>query len=224
MTDAPLSPREADDAEAAEYVLGVQDLAERSATEARIKRDPGFAALVADWETRFEGLNDGFAEAPAPNLLPAIEERLFPRPEQVQSQRVQTRGAFWRWVSGAVVAAAVVLVSLATLVPPQPGLVAVLATADARLAYEVRHFGDELQVTRVAGVPAVAGRVHELWLIAPGAAPVSLGLLDRPELVVAYPRPPVGWTLAVSIEPAGGSPFGTPTGPVILATEIGADI
>ncbi|TAG29880.1 MAG: anti-sigma factor, partial [Rhodobacterales bacterium] len=79
MTDAPLTPREADDAEAAEYVLGVQDLAERSATEARIKRDPEFAALVTAWETRLEGLNDGFDPVPAPDLLPAIEARLFPR-------------------------------------------------------------------------------------------------------------------------------------------------
>jgi anti-sigma-K factor RskA len=218
MTDAPLTPRDADDAEAAEYVLGVQDLAERSATAERIKGDPAFAALVAAWETRMEGLNDGYAEAPAPNLLPAIEARLFPRPE-----RAPARGLFWRWVSGAVVAAALVMVSVATLVPPKPALVAVLATADARLAYEVRHFGGELQVTRVAGVPAVAGQVHELWVIAPGAAPVSLGLLDDPQLVVTYPRPPAGWTLAVSIEPAGGSQTGAPTGPVILAAEIAAE-
>jgi anti-sigma-K factor RskA len=220
MTDAPLSPREADDAEAAEYVLGVQDLAERSASEGRIKRDPAFADLVVAWEVRFEGLNDGFDPAPAPNLLPAIEARLFPT--EAKGAR-RTSGGMWRWLSGAVLAAAVVLVGLAMLVPPKPGLVATLATEDARLAYEVRHFGNELQVTRVAGVPAVAGRVHELWLIAPGEAPVSLGLLDAPELVVDYPRPPDGWTLAVSIEPAGGSPIGSPTGPVILAVEIGAD-
>jgi anti-sigma-K factor RskA len=218
MTDAPLTPRDADDAEAAEYVLGVQSLAERTASATRVKRDPEFAAMVADWENRFEGLNDDFAEAPAPNLLPAIEARLFPKPAKGPS-----RAGVWRWLSGAVFATAVVLLGLATLVPPKPALVAVLSTADARLTYEVRHFGGELQVTRVAGVPAVAGRVHELWLIAPGAAPISLGLLDRAELVVDYPRPPEGWTLAVSIEPAGGSPIGSPTGPVILAVEVGAE-
>jgi anti-sigma-K factor RskA len=222
MTDAPLTPRESDDATAAEYVLGVQDLAERSATEARIKRDPEFAALVTAWETRLDGLNDGFDPVPAPDLLPAIEARLFPRSAKA-SAPARVRGALWRWVSGAAVAAAVVLVGVALLVPPAPSLVAVLATADARLSYEVRHFGNELQVTRVAGVPAVAGRVHELWLIAPGAAPVSLGLLDAPELMVTYPRPPEGWTLAVSIEPEGGSPIGTPTGPVILTAEVGTD-
>jgi anti-sigma-K factor RskA len=222
MTDAPLTPREADDAEAAEYVLGVQTLAERTASAARVKREPEFAAMVAAWESRFEGLNDEFAEAPAPNLLPAIEARLFPKPAKGPSG-AGSRGAFGRWLSGAILATAVVLLALATLVPPKPALVAVLSTADARLTYEVRHFGGELQIARVAGVPAVAGRVHELWLIAPGAAPISLGLLDRAELVVDYPRPPEGWTLAVSIEPAGGSPIGSPTGPVILAVEIGAE-
>jgi anti-sigma-K factor RskA len=218
MTDTPLSPREADDALAAEYVLGVLDLAERSAAGARARRDPAFAALVADWEDRMAGLNDDFAEVSAPKLLPVIEARLFPR-----AARPAGRGLLWRWLSGAALASVVVLAAVATLVPPRPGLVAVLTTADARLSYEVRHFGTELQVLRVAGAPAVAGRVHELWLIAPDAAPVSLGLLDEPELVVSYPRPPEGWTLAVSIEPEGGSPFGTPTGPVILSAQIGAE-
>ena len=216
MTDTPLSPREADEAEAAEYVLGVQELAEREATAARIKSDPGFAALVVAWEVRMGGLNDDFAEVPAPKLLPAIEARLFP----TQHRR---RGGLWGWLSGAVVAAAVVLLGMALLVPPQNTLVAVLSSSDNRLSYEVRHFGSDLQVQRVAGSPAVQGRVHELWLIAPGAAPVSLGLLDEAELVVTYPRPPEGWTLAVSIEPEGGSPIGSPTGPVILTAEVGGD-
>lgn len=220
MTDAPLTPEETDDAPAAEYVLGVLDLAERRACEARIKRDANFAARVAAWETRLEGLNDDYAEAPAPNLLPVIEARLFPvavRP------RTGARLGLMRWLSGAVVAAALVAVSLATLMPPQPALVAVLATADARLSYEVRQFGGTLQVARVAGVPAVSGQVHELWVIAPGASPVSLGLLADTPLVVSYPVPPQGWMLAVSVEPAGGSPSGIPTGPVILTAIVGND-
>lgn len=209
-------PREADDAEAAEHVLGVQDRAARMATAARIARDPAFAGLVAAWERRLAGLNDGFAEVPAPDLLPALEARLFARP-------ARRRTGLWRWLSGAAVAAALVLVAMTLLVPPQPALVAALATADARLVYEVRAFGTELKITRVAGGPAMAGRVHELWVIAPNAAPVSLGLLDAPSLVVTSPRPLDGWKLAVSLEPAGGSPFRTPTGPVILLVEVGAD-
>ncbi|OYW52375.1 MAG: hypothetical protein B7Z31_12750 [Rhodobacterales bacterium 12-65-15] len=63
--------------------------------------------------------------------------------------------------------------------------------------------------------------MHEVWLIAPDAAPVSLGTVADAPISVTYPRPPEGWQIAVSIEPEGGSPYGTPTGPVILTTVIG---
>ena len=219
MTDT-LSPRDADDALAAEYVLGVQDLTDRATTETRLKRDADFAGLVTRWENRFEGLNDEFAEVRAPNLLPKIEARLFPTAKSARPGRLP----LMRWLSGAAFAAALVLVGIATLVPPRPDVIAVLATADNRLSYEVASYGDRLQITRVAGVPAVAGQVHELWVIAPGAAPVSLGLLAEGPLVVTYPTPPAGWVLAVSVEPTGGSPTGQPTGPVILTAQVGANI
>jgi anti-sigma-K factor RskA len=211
MTDAPLSRREEDDALAAEYVLGVLIARDREAVERRMKADPGFAGLVAGWEERLSSLNDGYEPVPAPNLLPKIEARLFPKPGHGVSS------ALLRWLSGLAVAASLVIVLVATLTPPQQVLVATLATGDARLSYEVRSFGDTLQVTRVAGVPAASGLVHEFWVIAPGAAPVSLGLLEAETLTVRYPVPPAGWTLAVSVEPAGGSPTGVPTGPVILS-------
>lgn len=220
MTDTPLTPRDADDALAAEYVLGVLSLSERAEAESRIKRDPDFATLVTAWETRLGGLNDDFAEAPAPNLLPQIEARLFPETDRHAPAR-RRFGLRFGWLSGAVVAAALALVTVATLAPPRPDLVATLATADNRLAYRVTHFGDQLQVTRVAGVPAVAGQVHELWIIAPNASPVSLGLLEDRPLVVSYPTPPQGFVFAISVEPEGGSPTGQPTGPVILTVEVG---
>lgn len=220
MTDAPLTPDEDDDALAAEYVLGVLDLAERAEAEARIKRDPAFAARVTGWEARLAGMNDDFADAPAPNLLPQIEARLFPVAARPAAPR-RRFGFGLGWLSGAAIAAVLALATLATLAPPRPELVATLATADNRLAYRITHFGEALQVTRVAGVPAVEGQVHELWIIAPNANPVSLGLLtDRP-LVVTYPTPPDGFVFAVSVEPEGGSPTGQPTGPVILTAKVG---
>lgn len=215
MTDTPLTPQEAEDALAAEYVLGVLDLAERSEVEARLKRDTGFAARVTAWENRLAGLNDGFDEVPAPRLLPQIEARLFPKATP------RRKSGLFGWLAGGLIAASLALVSVTILAPPRADRVATLATADNRLAYAVTHFGGSLQVTRVAGVPAVPGQVHELWVIAPGAAPVSLGLLQDRPLVVAYPVPPAGFVLAVSIEPEGGSPTGAPTGPVILTAEIG---
>jgi anti-sigma-K factor RskA len=217
MTDALPSRRDEDDALAAEYVLGVLALPDRQAVEARMKADPLFASLVAGWEARLSPLNDDYETVSAPNLLPGIEARLFPKAPRSR------RSGLLRWLSGLIVAASLVLVMIATLTPPQPVLVATLATADARLSYEVRSFGDTLQVTRVAGVPAVEGQVHELWVIAPDAAPVSLGLLEAETLTVRYPVPPAGWTLAVSVEPAGGSPTGVPTGPVILSAVTAGD-
>jgi len=221
MTDAPLTPFEADDALAAEYVLGVQDLAERSAAEARLRRDPIFAALVSEWETRFEGLNHGFDAVPAPTLLPAIEARLFPKTSRPGS--AGARFGLLRWLTGAALAASLAIVAVATFVPPQSPLLAVLATPDADLSYEVRQTGDALQITRVAGTAAPTGEVHQLWVIAPGASPVSLGLLAEGPLVVTYPAPPQGWLMAVSVEPAGGSPSGLPTGPVILTAFVASD-
>lgn len=221
MTDAPLSPREADEALAAEYVLGVLDAVERGEAETRVRRDAGFAAMVAAWETRMGGLNEAFVPVPAPNLLPAIEARLFQRPARAQATGGRLSG-FLGWVSGAMVAAVLVLAIVAFVAPPRSMLIATLATADKRLAYEVLEFGGALKVSRVAGQGAGEGLVHELWFIAPGKGPVSVGLLGDTPLIIDQPVPPAGWTLAVTLEPAGGSASGLPTGPVILSTEIGA--
>lgn len=220
MTGSLLSPREHDEVLAAEHVLGVADQSERSATEARMRADPAFAALVVAWERRLAGLNDGFRDSPSTDLLPRIEARLFPVPAVAAAKVGRERGLL-RWLAGMAVALALFLLGIATLAPPRPVLVATLATPDHRLAYEVRSFGPTLRVTRTAGVPAVEGQVHELWVIAPNAAPVSLGLLDAGPLEVDYPVPPPGWILAVSIEPEGGSATGLPTGPLILTARLG---
>lgn len=75
-------------------------------------------------------------------------------------------------------------------------------------------------------VTASPQQSYELWLLpADGRAPISLAVLgsldarvqvsdDNARLV----RP--GAKLAISVEPAGGSPTGAPTGPVILVGDI----
>ena len=209
--DLPLSPMDEDDALAAEYVLGVLALTDRVAVETRMKNDTGFAARVAAWEVRLEGLNDGYDEVPAPDLMPKIEARLFPAP-------VKARRPLFGWLAGALTAAAVAVAAVVLLQPAPPApVVATLGEADAPLRFEARHDGAALTVTRVAGTAAPQGQVQELWIIAPDAAPVSLGLMEGDSLTVAYPQAPAGWTLAVSLEPAGGSPTGAPTGPVLAA-------
>ena len=207
-----------DDGLAAEYVLGALNLADRSMAEARLKSDAGFAALVADWQNRLSGLNDDYAEMPAPNLLPQIEARLFPTSHKPARN-------WFGWLAGAAVAAAVAVFFALPQTAPPAQLVATLAADPAsdiaNLIYEARYGDGALTITRVAGSAAPAGSVHQLWIIAPDAAPVSLGLLDSTALTLTYPTPTPGWTLAVSVEPTGGSTTGAPTGPVILAAQIG---
>ena len=83
-----------------------------------------------------------------------------------------------------------------------------------------------LVVRRVSAKPE-QGRSYELWLVAKGAAaPKSLGLVGQDEFTQrAIPASFDLATLrsasyAVSLEPAGGSPSGVPTGPILFTGNI----
>ncbi len=72
------------------------------------------------------------------------------------------------------------------------------------------------------------GKTPEMWLIIGKDAPRSLGVIDL-QGPLAHPVPeklrPLmaqGATLAISLEPAGGSPTGAPTGPVIMTGKLAA--
>ena len=91
----------------------------------------------------------------------------------------------------------------------------------------------DLEHSRIIVVPATPvavehGRAAELWLIPAGQKPISVGLItrDQPTTLTLAPALLVrlGPTalLAVSVEPAGGSPTGQPTGPVIAKGAISA--
>lgn len=213
MSDAPLSlsPAEDDDLLAAEYVLGVLDRLDRTAADARLRREPEFAGRVAAWEQRLGGMNDEFEDAEAPNLMPAIEARLFPH--------LPTRRKGWLtglMGLGLATVAALGLAAFLVLSPPQASFTASLTADASPLRYEASVAGETLTIIRVAGDGAGTGRVHELWLIAPNAAPVSLGLIEGESLTLPAPVTATGIVLAISLEPSGGSTTGVPTGPVLV--------
>jgi anti-sigma-K factor RskA len=210
MTDHPaLSPRDDDDALAAEFVLGVLDLASRSAAEARLKHDTGFAAQVAAWENRLSGLNDDYAEVAAPDLLPRIEARLFPVAAKPQRN-------WLGWFGGAAIAAALTFAVILVQRPVAPDLVATLQGEGQPLIIAASYGDGTLNITRAGGPEAEAGRVYELWLIAGENAPVSLGLIEGESTTRQLDTLPKGATLAISLEPDGGSTTGQPTGPVLV--------
>ncbi|MFF7737044.1 anti-sigma factor domain-containing protein [Streptomyces sp. NPDC007984] len=63
------------------------------------------------------------------------------------------------------------------------------------------------------GTPA-GGRVHQLWLMRPGAQPRSLGLFEGDTPLVATDLGTSATSLAVTVEPGGGSPQPT-TQPIV---------
>ena len=70
------------------------------------------------------------------------------------------------------------------------------------------------------------GRVPQLWLIPADGTPRSLGLIDLGGVQKVDVSPTLlklvaeGAVLAVSLEPAGGSPTGLPTGPVVATGKL----
>lgn len=213
MSDLPLD--QDDDFLAAEYVLGGVDLQTRSTLEARLKTDVVFAALVQDWENRLSGLNEEFADAPAPDVMPKIEARLFPRPERVK------RNWFTALIGlGLSSAAILALAAFVFFSQAKPEYLASLSAENSPLLYEAVISGHELTLTRSAGDGSDTEHSHELWLIIGDAAPVSLGLISGARGTFTLPDAQTGLVLAVSLEPKGGSPTGAPTGPVIAAGSI----
>lgn len=213
MTDTPLPPEDADEALAAEYVLGVLDLPERTAAAARIAHDPAFAARVSAWETRLSALNDGYAEAPPPpETLARVEARLFPKPARPRLR------LFWAW--GTTAAAVLALGLWFALAPARPDYIATLAAPEAGLTFQAQVAGDSLTITRTAGPAPDATYALELWVIVGEAPPRSLGLLTEARQTIALPGAAPGQTLAISREPPGGSPGDAPTGPILALASL----
>jgi anti-sigma-K factor RskA len=230
--DAAIPERPNDDVLAAEYVLGVLDLEARQRLAARVEQDAGFARLVSQWEERLAGLNREFAEvAPPAAVKAAIDQRLFgaaQAPQPAPTASLWSSLGFWRALASlalaGLVALAVVTYQAGQVPPAGETLVAALSAedSDARFVAVYDTADNRLRVTAIAG-DKPADRDFELWLIAGERAPVSLGLVDatgaRAPNVAADLRAlfAAGATLAVSLEPEGGSTTGAPTGPVVAA-------
>ncbi len=210
---------------AAEYVLGTL----RGRARRRFERwlvSPQVGQLVKAWEDRLAGL-----EPPMENVTPpttvwrGIENRL-------QLRRAQ-RAPMLRWMAAAAAVLVFALVAVLVMRPPEPVQLASsqrgLLQADPQTIYwrvEILGANQEisLHVHQVHDLPE--GKVHELWALPDGGAPVSLGLMphtgDQRRVLTAAQREALGRSkqIAVSLEPTGGSPTGAPTGPVLLVAPL----
>jgi len=219
-----LSPE--DRALAAEYALRLLGPAARADFEARLAYSRALRDEVAAWETQFAVMAEAevSAVAPRPTAKAALMDALFGAAAAPARLRWWQRAGLWQATTAAALALAAGLGILVLRGPagPAPLLVGEIAAGDDSLRLLVLYDGADgsLRLTRTDGA-APPGRVLELWAIGgPDAAPVSLGLLDAAGQGVATVPPGLrgradALTLAISVEPPGGSPTGQPTGDVV---------
>ena len=207
---------------AAEYVLGT--LEDQDAQEAAhlLATDPAFVDAVHAWEERLLPLAAATppVEPPA-SLWTRIEgtaELSEPAPHAaaVVPLALRRRLRMWQATAGAALALAAALAGFIVLRPPpsQVAVLAPLAGATPVLLATASPAG-ELTVRPDAAIAVPPGRDLELWALPDGESrPRSLGVLPAAGEKIRA-RVASGTRLLVSLEPAGGSPTGQPTGPVL---------
>jgi anti-sigma-K factor RskA len=222
---------------AAEYVLGTLGPAERASFERRVAAEEEAKRAVDEWNRRLAPLALAVEGVEPPRHLWRSIERQIQRPNVRETPPVANDNAvneLRRSLTGwrrAFIAATALAASLAAFVVYRelPGgrqgevYVAMISRPGERPALIVN--ADPASKTAYvipisAEVPA--GRSLELWFIGSGERPISMGLIKSQ---AAHLTLPAGVkienaSLAVSVEPEGGSPSGAPTGPVIYSGQL----
>jgi anti-sigma-K factor RskA len=233
-----------DDRVAAELVLRLLDGAETEAARQRLGDDAAFAALAAEWEERLAPLLDSVpAESPPAQLWDRIAAQIEPASEGGATiHQLRRKANLWRAYSAGITALAAALLVVIGLdaarrdpvvrappagAQPAPMLVASLDADQGPAALIITY---DPRSRSLIATPAVlqgaAGHDHELWLVPAAGTPRSLGIVTagRPRRISVRPEMlnvlGADSTLAISVEPQGGSPTGQPTGPVIAKGQL----
>ena len=224
---------------AAEYALGLLEGAELLDARNRALSSDAFAEEVAWWQARLGPLFDEIEPLQAPgDIWSRIATRLS-ETSGAQVQQLTRRVRFWQAIAATTTAAAAAAAAMVLIVMPQqapppvpqsgpsapaPLLVASLASEEGPTSLAVTFAAGQREIVVAPGrVAAEAGRDHELWLIPAGEAPISLGTIEPTGVQRRQLAPTIaaqvaaGATIALSLEPGGGSPTGAPTGPVLAA-------
>jgi anti-sigma-K factor RskA len=214
---------------AGEYVLGVLDADDADEVAAALDTNAELRRAVAFWEDHLHPLSSLAASAePPPATWQAIEARVRATAPKPVAQSFWNSLALWRWSTAGFAAAAAALALWIAVTPaPGPSFVAVLHPPQQDQASWVATAGrNGLLVRAVTAATPPSDRIFELWAIAPGATrPRSLGVIPPDGELRLSPLPPDlrdGATLAISVEPVGGSPTQQPTGPVVFVGSVKA--
>jgi anti-sigma-K factor RskA len=211
-----------------EYLLGTLRGPARRRFERALREEPLVAARLRHWQALAPRYASMIETPPPASAWPRLERELGLSRYRTPWHR---RLSLWRGWAIAATAAALLAIGLQILPLKLTSSFVEIAqlsgpgdTARISAALSADRGTLELRATR----PVLAGpsQSYELWLIpAEGGAPVSLAVLGSLDAKLALPaaqaaRLTRGAKLAVSVEPAGGSPTGAPTGPVLFAGAI----
>lgn len=237
MTDE----RSSSEITAAEYALGLLTGEEERAARQRIAVDPDFASEVARWRGRLAPLHDETQDVPPPaeqwdRIEAAIGGRAAAN-DNLAILRVRLRA----WKSATAVMGAIAA-SLALVLVLEPGptvtqrsgppqraigaspMVAMLGDASATKVMASWDPNARQLILVIPGkMPTDERHSNELWVIPAGGKPKSLGTMPAGKQMHMRLADALadllqqGATIAISIEPRGGSPTGAPTGPVVAS-------
>ena len=214
---------------AADYVAGTLRGPARRRFERALREEPLVAARLRHWQA-FAPRYSSMIETPPPaSAWPRLERELGLARYRTPWHR---RVSLWRGWAIAATAAALVAIGLQLLPLKPTGSFAEIAQLSgagdaARISAALSADRSTLELRATRPVLAGPSQSYELWLIpAEGGAPISLAVLGSLDARLALPQAQAarltrGAKLAVSVEPAGGSPSGAPTGPVVFAGAIG---
>lgn len=219
---------------AAEFALGGLDGANMQKAELLYDRDQLFRHEVDGWTNQLSPMLDEVKSIePEPEVWDAIAQRTG---ATTANQKSDLWGDlnFWRGLaivsSGLAIASIVALLYLpgSGILTPKTSspLVATLnAKGDAPTLLASFSSNDNILILRTVLPAMEQTKVAELWLIPSDGVPRSLGLLDKTSMQFnlsddASALMSDGGTLAISLEPQGGSPTGGPTGPVIASGKL----
>lgn len=222
---------------AAEFVLGLVDAETHAAAERRLASDAAFAREVAAWQKHFAAFDDtADPVVPPENLWSRIEAGMT---AAAPAARVAPPGLLRRlWnslgalriaaLSGTVAAVTFAIVATVSVryakevAARKPVYVAILVDDATRQAGAiVNAFADgRVEMIPLVDMTVPAGRALQVWTLwNREVGPRSVGLLDRaratPLDLQQLPTTAADQLFEITLEPAGGSPTGRPTGPIL---------
>lgn len=230
-------------AQAGEYVLGTLTPEERRAFEQAAAGDAELRRAQHQWESRLAGLGLKLPPvAPRPLVWLDVMQRIAgggAAPGAVPAARPSHLTQAW---AALATAASLVLgfgLYRETTAPPETRVervevpvpaatfVAYLQVPQSTMFWTVAAVPgrNELAVRAGGEAPAAAKDLDaELWLITRAGDAISLGVIPKDgEVHRSLPTGLAlgeGGTVAVSLEPRGGSPTGKPTGPVVSSAKV----